>query len=248
MDFGVLNKPTTAAGDISTAPPALAVSDPFDPAPLRDLFDRFDSSIGQMEAEAAAVKVTDDASHTNAVEMVGEAKALAKAVTDKHGEAKAPYLRVAQALDGFKKPLVDRLAAIQRTLENAMREYMVEQQRKRQEAERKAREEAARIQADMEAEAKAAGMDKPPPVVVPVVEPETRTKTESATAGLKREWTWDREMVNVKELPDEVIAQRYEAIVAAIAPAINARIKAGARKIPGVRVYEEAKVDIRMRR
>ena len=269
MDFeAAMKSPVEKAwddleADIPIEPPAKI--DPLDPAPLLKLFDRYVSEIDSMAQTAALHVVTDDESNAQAVEMTTGAKKLAQVISKQHQKIKAPYLAVIQPLDAFKKGLWDKLSGIQSILNGKITPYLAEKERQRREAERKAQEEARRIQAELEAKAKAEAEaerkrleaeNKPEeaaavvpevvPQVVPQVDTETKTVTETGTAKLKTEWTF--EITSFKDLPDAAFIERHDAVQAALSPWVRRQVAAGIRNVPGVRIFEQSKIDTRTRR
>lgn len=253
------------------------VVDPMDPTPLVKGFDSFTKKIGTMAAEADKHQVTDDASNAQAVEMIGQVKKLSNAIEKKRKQVTEPYHFVKKTIDGHCKPIKDSLLSIQRGLESKIRPYLNKKEQERREAERKAQEEAARVQRELKEKARqeaekaaeearkkaeaeglaeeeverearkaAAQVEEAPVIVAESVPEETKTKTDSGTAALKKEWVWELE--DFTELPEEIIKSRWEYIVKAIAPAINARVKAGIRTIPGVKIFKQATVKTSVRR
>jgi hypothetical protein len=245
------------------APPP-AARDPFDVGHLGELFDRFQGQIDAMRAQAAAVQVTDQESHDTALTMIGEAKQMAKRIETKRVEVKAPYLNVCKAIDGFAGPLVQELKSIAAHLENAIRPWIIDQDRKRRQAEADARRaaEEARRKAEAEAQekarqaaAQAAENGEPPPPPEPVVMPampavptETRSRVETATATVDVVWDWHIESLDAVLRNRDLVEARQEALTAAVKPWINAQVKAGVRQIPGVAIYQTEKVKTRVRR
>ena len=128
--------------------------DPFDPVPLIKKFDEFRGLIAVMIEKANGHSVNDDLTNQTAVTMTTQAKKLAKAIEDKRVELKAPYLQITSILDGETKTLKDGLANVQTILNGKITPYLQKKEQERQESERKAREEAARIQRELEAEAR----------------------------------------------------------------------------------------------
>ena len=269
MDFeAAMKSPVEKAwedleADIPIDPPAKI--DPLDPAPLLKLFDRYVEKIDGMNQAAALHKVVDDESNASAVEMTTQAKKLAQAIAKQHKDIKAPYLAVIQPLDAFKKGLSDKLATIQGILNGKITPYLRKKEDERREAERKAREEARRIQAELEAKAKAEAEaerkrleaeNKPEeaaavvpevvPQVVAQVDTETKTVTETGSAKLKTEWTF--EILSFKDLPDAAFIERHDAVQAALSPWVRRQVAAGIRNVPGVRIFEQSKIDTRTRR
>ena len=245
------------------APPPVT-RDPFDVAHLGELFERFKAQIDAMRAQAAAVQVTDQESHDAALAMIGEAKQIAKRIETKRVEVKAPYFNVCKAIDGFAGPLVQSVKEIAGALEDKIRPWIIEQDRKRRQAEAEARRAAEEARRKAEAEAaerarqaaaQAADKGEPPPppepvivLSVPDVPTETKSRVETATASV--DVVWDYHIEDLAELLSygPAVMAREAEIVRAMTPWINAQIKAGVRQIPGVAIYQVEKVKTRVRR
>lgn len=257
--------------------PLLAKKDPFDPTLLVGLFKKYEIQIGLMDGKVAAHRVTDDASNSVAVEMTTQAKGLSQAIEKKRKEIKEPYLAVTKALDGFCKGLIDRLSGTQQVINEKIQPYLQKKERERLEAERKTREKAARLQAEAEAELKkkadrlaeearqealASGMteekaeeeakaaktmiESVPVFVAAELPPETKTITEAGTAKIETEWTW--EIQDLKLLPQEAYNSRKAEVIKALTPWVNAQVKAGTRKISGVKIFQQTKIKTRTKR
>jgi len=247
--------------------------DPFNPAPLLDLFKQYHNEIDKMANKSMGLMVKDDETLELATTMTTQAKALNQTIEKKRVEVKAPYHEVIKVLDGETKGLKDRLAQIQGHINQKITPYLQKKERERREAERLAQEEAARIQkeadekarlerekaadearkaaelagmnkqeAEQEAQAAAAMVEDAPVIVAQTVE-ETAVKTETGTAKLKEEWSF--EIVNIKELPDRAFEARKAEVIKALSPWVNAQIKAGSRSVPGVKIFKVAKVKTR---
>lgn len=290
VDFNVLNKNMSDAEFVDsqqnimpevpieerTKISPLAIKDPFDPAPMIKVFEKFVTEIDRMDEQAIAHKVADDKSCELATTYTTQAKPLMQIIEKKRKEKKEPYLKVTQTLDSFCKKLSDRLKGTQKILNDKIRPYLQEKERKRREAERKAQEEARKEQARLEAEAKAeaerkaeearqkalaekkskeeaeaaakeaAAMVEPAPVVVAEMPEEVKVKTETGTADIKKEWTW--EIIDFKALPDAAFEARKDETTKALAPYLNSQVKAGVREIPGVKIFQTTKLNTRTRR
>lgn len=278
VDFNVLlNKEAKPAQpELYESHAPVQVIDPFDPAPLVELFNRYVAEIDNMDTVALAHEVKDDASCELATTYTTQAKALMQTIDKKHKEVKAPYLTVTRALDSFKKSLVDRLKSTQKIINQKIQPYLQKKEQERREVERKAQEEARKEQERLEAEHRkeqerlaeearqkalaekkseeeaeaealaAAALAEPPPVVVAEVVTETKTVTDTGTAKLKTEWAWEIE--DFKALPDAAFESRKDEVTKALAPFINAQVKAGIRNISGVKVFQTTKIDTRTRR
>uniref|UniRef100_A0A6H1ZS48 Uncharacterized protein n=1 Tax=viral metagenome TaxID=1070528 RepID=A0A6H1ZS48_9ZZZZ len=254
-----------------------AKRDPFDPKPLIALLEKYQGEIHGMIVKAKELKVVDDTSLATANDMLNQASTFNTIITKKHAELKRPYLDVTQPLDAFKKTLADMIGNIVNVIKPKMTPYMQEVKRKQDEAARKAQEEAARIQKELDekaaadrqkaadeakAAALAAGMsddeaaqegqaaaslvEDAPVVVAQAVPEETKIQTDTGTAKLKE--SWDFEIVNFFEMPDQAFDARKVEVVKALTPWVRAQINAGARNIPGVKIFKVAKVNTRVSR
>jgi len=251
-----------------------AVRDPFDPAPLLALFDRYQGQIDGMIATAHSLKVVDDATADQAAEYTTRAKKLAHTLDKKRQEEKAPYLAVTSVLDKRVKSLIDSLAGVQGIINGKLQPYFQEKERVRIEAQRKADAEARALQAKLDAEEAekrrqasekarldaliagaqvaeaeaaaraAAAMVEPTPVVVARVVAD-ETKTTTDNGTVGLKEKWAFEILNFRELPDECMAARYEEIKKAVSPWIRSQIAAGIYNIPGVKTFKQAVVKTR---
>ncbi len=255
----------------------VARRDPFDPAPINELRERFNAEIQRMELLAMQVQVQDEESCQLATTYTTQAKKLRQEIDKKHKDLKEPYLVYTRTLDGLRKQLSDRIQGLENTLNRKLLPYIQKKERERQELERKARAEAARLQAELDAKARAEAdriaeearqkalseqkteeeaeeaakaavimQTEPPRIVVYDMPPEVKVKTESGTADIKTEWAW--EIIDFKALPDEAYQNRCDEVTKALAPYFNARVKAGVRNIPGVKIYQTTKLNTRTRR
>lgn len=202
---------------------------------IRVDFQRYENSVQDMKTKAASHLVTDDTSNLTACEMAGQTAAMIKQI-EKHRKSivEAPNNFV-KSVNLFAKPFTSALEDIGRTLNHKITIYAQEQNRKRLEAQKKAQEEAARLQAEID-KAAAAANELPTMIVAPVIaEVPAVTRTASGSASLRT--TWSFVVTDFSLVPD-----KYKEINR---PAINAEIRAGIREIPGIRIYEESKIQIR---
>lgn len=222
-----------------------AQRDPFDTAPAEALFARFHGEIDRLDEETADLTVSTDREYAEAQETLGISKKLLGRIDKKRTDLKRPYLDFTRFLDGQAKGLTDRLRRINIHLEQkVLLPYASEKRKEAQEAARKAEAEAKKRQAELDKQA--AAEDKPAPRAVAFVPREVKVETDSATSKIETEWAWQIE--DFAKIPAEVWEQRKEQAAKALAPAINARIKAGIRSIPGVDIYEREVLKTRARR
>jgi uncharacterized glyoxalase superfamily protein PhnB len=248
----------------------LIIRDPFDPAPLVDLFKQYHHEIDKMANMAQSLKVTDDASNANATMLTTQAKQIEKAIEKKRVELKEPYLRVTSVLDSETKNLKDRLVQVQKYINGLIAPFLQKKENERREIERKAKEEAAKIQAELDAKAeadrkaaadearlkaleegkskaqanaaahRAASLVEDAPTFVTEAPAELKIQTESGSAKLKEEW--DFLILNPMMLPEAAFIARFEQVVAALKPWVSAQMKAGIREISGCKIYKVAKL------
>ncbi len=207
-------------------------ADPFDPAPLMALFKQYSTAIDTMINGAEKVAVKDDAGLVSANDKINQSKKIASTIEKKRVEVKAPYLKVTAAIDGFCKALKDKLLDIPKLINKEIKPYLIKKEKERVAAEKKAKEDAAKLQKELP--------DDAPVVVAEKVPDETVVKTDAGTTRLKSEWVWD--ITDFKKLPAEAFEARKKEVTKALTPYLNAQVKAGIRKIAGVNVYEEQKV------
>jgi hypothetical protein len=103
------------------------------------------------------------------------------------------------------------------------------------ETEAKAQKEVARLQTEMDARAKKAGV---PPVTMPAMVQSSKSgpvRTESGSASTRMEWTWELE--NLSQVQREYLGLDKNLV--------DAAVKAGIRKIEGIRIFEQPKVSLR---
>ena len=218
----------------------VAKRNPLDPAPLLSSFAHYEPMITEMEAEVAAVKVTDEPTAARAASMAGQTRKVANEIEKARKEAIAPYKSVVDAVNEACKPFSVRLKTMQMALEGKNRAWMIEEDRKRREAEAKARAEAERLRkeaeakARAEAEAKAKELNVPveevpvvPVAVAPVYIPPAETKINTESGSMKLEYEMVPEIPDIRALPDECFAARAKELLAAVMPWVNARKKAG---------------------
>jgi hypothetical protein len=225
----------------------LQTRDPLDPAPLLQGFAHYEPAITEMEDEARAVTVADDATSAQCAEMAGQTRKLFNEIEKARKAALEPYNSVVKMVNGSVKDFTDRLTMLQKLLEGKNRAYMIEQDRIRREAEAKARAEAERLRREAEAKARAEAEAKAKAMQVPVedipVEPvfvqstyippaETKITTESGSQRIEYEMV--PEVMDFRALPDECLQARHKEILAAVMPWINARKKAGIFNDPGI--------------
>lgn len=194
--------------------------------------------VEQIEGAADRVTVTDEDTLGRAGDLVKMCRAAMKHVADTHKEVKAPYLAAGRTVDAEKNALTDRLEAAKRKAERPMNIYVAERELARRQAEqaRREAEEAAR-----KAAAEAAESSNPAPTFEPEPEPEPENEPTRSDGGttvsVREEWQ--------SQVTDYCLAFMFveddEKVREAIDKAISRRVRAGVRKMDGVRIYSTTK-------
>ena len=195
----------------------------------------FEDKVSVMEAEAAAIEVKSAAAASNATEMTGQVKRLVKSVDDRRKEIIADPDSFVRKVNGFVKPISDRLKAIEALLKRKLSDHAYQVELQRREIEKK--QEAARIelQRQVDAEAKAKGVESV--VIAPVSVPTKKEPVRSDSAVSSAVMVWRHEVIDAAAVPRNYLMVDDKALAAAV--------KAGIRIIPGVKVFEEAEMRVR---
>lgn len=237
--------------------------DPVDMA--RVVLDAFDEKIAKMHNEAEALEIKTEADFNRAVEMRGQAKTLKKMVVDAAGKFSKPLYREYKAVKNLETSITVPLDKADVTLKKKTDDWAYLALLAERKREQKAREEAAALQAKIDAEQKAqadreraaAEKEKREAVIperivvdVPVVPAKVAAKTEHGSVSvkmvLKGEIT-DLESDFVFKLVLSQTRAGYRTLAEA---ALKKAIKAGAIGIkggPGVAVREVADTQHRRR-
>lgn len=182
------------------------------------IFDDFHSQINDLESLVILgfADIETEKDNQDAVRISKEIKDLIKAIEDERKKAKQPYHEVVKLIDGNVKGLRDKLESIQSDLNHKIKIYL----------EKKQIEILAKTQAIIENNGNNENS------VMPEIMPAVTVTDSGATAKLdtKMEWT----ITDFKALPDDLFQDRKEQIIKAIAPYINAKMKAGITEISGV--------------
>lgn len=195
----------------------------------------FHDKVSAMEAEAAGMTVNSAAAASNATEMTGQVKRLMKSVDDRRKEIIAEPDSFVRKVNGFVKPISDRLKAIEALLKRKLSDHAYQVELQRREIERKQNEARIALQKQVDAEAKAKGVETVtlPPVAIPTKKEPVRSDSAVSSAVP----VWKHEVIDAGAVPRQYL------IVDEMA--IRAAIKAGIREIPGVRIFEEMEMRIR---
>lgn len=164
-------------------------------------------------------KIADEKEYEEATELLKVTKGKIKLLDQERTLAVKPMNdQVREINNWFKKPL-DKLKSIETSLKTMLGEYQI---RQRQEQERLLAEAAAKETSHAEAQ-------------LLVLEAAKKTAPAVAGVSVREVWKWD--LLDEKKVPHEFYS---------IDPSkIEAAVKAGAREIPGVRIYKDTRVAVR---
>lgn len=168
-------------------------------------------------------------------------------------KAREEAARVRRELEEKARKEAEEAARIQYEKEKAERERIHAENRNAMDAEQAERERIAAEREEKrlkeEAERKAAEAANEAAALVPEivsdVPDEIKTVTEAGSADLKTEWAY--EILSFNNLPEECFFARSEYVEKAVAPWINAQIRAGIRNIQGVRVFQKSTLKTRVK-
>jgi len=188
------------------------------------------------ETQVKAIKVKSDEDEAVAVESLGAIKKAAK-------EAEAMRKGIVAFPSKFVRMVNDTFRGLTDSLKRSEAAVAGEIQKYRREKEARARKEQERLQRELDrlkSRMEKAGVEVPE-IRAAVQEPENVVRTETAVAHEQRRWTFEVE--DIRALAGAVAEGTLPADVIAPNPkAIRALIAAGMRQIPGVRVFQEAKI------
>jgi len=206
--------------------------------------------------KAQAITIVDQGSYDKATGLLIDIAALEKEIIDHHKPIKDAAFAAHKAAVAAEKRLLDPLAQAKGILKGGIGVWMREQERIRQEAERKAREEQARLEEEarlklaVQAEEMGASeetteeiLSTPMPVEIPVVPP-TYQKTKGVSAGQR----WRAEVYNIKMLCAAIAEGKASSeMVQPNMTALNAMARAmkSTFNLPGVRAVPETTVSVR---
>ena len=193
-------------------------------AAINALLTRFDKF-----TEVTADGISDDFVAGHAADFAKDLKAAAGALDETRTRIKKPVLHAQRLIDGGAKALSDRVASAVREVEARVTAYL------------KVKESEAREARRIEAEKQAA---EAPDITMAVLNQAeeatalelTRTRgVGGALTALKAAWTYEVE--DITKVPTRLL-QVNDA-------AVRAAIKQGAREVPGIRIWNDAKAYVR---
>jgi hypothetical protein len=240
----------TSLATVTTSP----VLQTIDEAP-RAVIQQAVRDLEDLDKEIAAYQVTDDASAARVTEYMTLAGAAQTKVEDLRLSLVQDIKRRAAAIDALFRPLNVGFDAVIRTGKDKVRDW----NRAKREEERKRLEEIEARKKGHEAAAREAAKDFDEGLPVPVgqvlvnavfggptqlaPDPEpppapTGIRTDYGTASER--WTWTYEVVDLRQVPTEYLLVD--------ARKVKEAIRAGARDVSGLRIFQEDDIQVRPRR
>lgn len=199
-------------------------------------FAKFEAEITKWEGETKALEVKSDEDRATAAMIGGAAAKLTKTLDAKRKEILAPYKDFEKSLNGFVAGFTDRLRHVSNLTKAKEMRFVALQEMQRREAEKKAQEATAKLQAKIDKEAEKKGIE-PIQVQAPIVPPQpTKMRTETGTTSYEVK-SWVGEIINPAEVPRPYCEPSQKLV--------NQAVKEGCREIPGVKIYEKTEIRYR---
>lgn len=195
----------------------------------------FEDEVALLEGAANAIDVKTPAAAANATEMTGQIKRLAKAVDERRKEIIAEPDSFVRKVNGFVKPISDRLKALEALLKRKLSDHAYQVELQRREIERRQIEANRKLQEDLNREASEKGIA--PVQVAPVAVSTRKEPTRSDSAVASSVMVWDFEVQDDTKVP-----RAYMMVDERL---IRDAIRAGIREIPGVKIFERAEIRVR---
>ena len=200
---------------------------------IKPRFEEYLEKIEQIETDARALEVVDDETRELAANIAGGAKKMIKAIDARTKEIIAPADSFIKSIRAFASKFTDRLKSAADLAAKKELQYIERLEMARREAEKKAKEAAAKLQAEIDAEAQAKGIE-PIKIDAPIIpEPKTTTRTEAGITSYAVT-IWDFEIINENEIPREICSPDLKKIREAI--------RMGIREIKGCKIFEKTEI------
>jgi DNA repair exonuclease SbcCD ATPase subunit len=188
------------------------------------------AEISKMEQQAEQAVVKDEQTLKGTVSFAGQVKALKNKIEKQRKEIIEEPNKFVKAVNSFCKDFTGKLSGIEQTLKQKIGEYQYRLEMARREAERKAREEAQRLQEELNKEAEEKGIE-PVKVGTPVIpKKEGVVRTETGTSShIRKKW-------KVEVIDEDKVERKY---CSPDKRKLQQAVDAGVRKIEGCRIFEE---------
>jgi hypothetical protein len=232
-DPGVYGRGEETVDFFGTATKALS---PVDQA--KAVLERFGPEVKAVRHDAEALVVADDGTNKVALNIIGGAKELTKALKKKLSDLIEEPEGYVKKLKAFVKVFTDDLDAADKACRKKVADYQYQLELERRKLAEEARKQTEALQAKMDADAKAAGVEAPqiPTMVVPTKASPVRT---SAGVSGSIRLVWAFEVLDLAKVPDEYTERVINE------KAVKDAITNGKREIQGLRIFEKPSSVIR---
>ena len=202
----------------------------------QDLRSKFLGLLEEVETEAQSLKVDSQASASEATAIVGRTKRLASDLEKERKRLIEDAQAFVKGVNDTVRPFTDVCKRIKDTLTQQLNEYTAFQKMEQMKAEALGRKAIEDAQKRLNRDAKKLGVE------APVIQaPTTGIKAEvirTETGTSYGRAVWDFRLIDIRDVPSQFLILDEKLIRAAI--------RAGARTIPGIEIYEKTQVNIRM--
>lgn len=205
------------------------------PEEARTSIEQYRAAILEMEKQASAYEVTNEETAQQAVDMTKETKDLYNKVENQRKQFVAEPNKFVKSINAFAKSFTEKLLGIERMLKKKIGDYQYRQEFQRREEEKRAREEAEKLQKQIDQEAKEKGVESVTVAAPVLLKKKPVVRSESASASIRTKWK--AEVLN----PDEIERQFCSPDM----KKIQAAVDGGLREIKGCRVFEDVITAIR---
>lgn len=232
MDFSKVNAATDSTPVGASFPEKVNFpiqENRLDPALAKQAIQFFEDQVQRLGMLAREIVIDSDEKDAEANDLAAQAKRVEKRLEAKRKEiTKEPREFVNRVNAVFKIPR-DRIVESVKIIDQKSARYSREQLIRRREEEKRLREQQAKEQAELDAKAKKAGVEsvKLPDIAVP--QKTGPVRTESGTTSKVPVWKF--EVTGADAVPREYCAPDRKKL--------DDAVKAGIRKIDGVRIYED---------
>ena len=241
MDFSKVKpskkKATKAPTVIHNQEANIQVSGPLDLVKAQQDLAWAETELAKMKVVSDALVVKDDTSLNLAVSTAGKAKRLFKKIEDERKRIVAEPNKFVKAVNNLCKKWTPKLEDIETSLKRKIGAYKYQQELDRNKKQKEQEDALQELQQTINKQAEAAGVDAPQ---IPKMAPQPRVDTiartdDGSSAFIKQPWV--HEITNEADVPREYCSADPKKIKEAV--------KAGIRKIPGVRIYQDIQTTIR---
>ena len=209
---------------------------PLDLSLVKPGFLTFETEISKWESQGKTLEVKTEDDRKVAVAIGGESARLLKQIEAKRNEIWRPFLDLRKKLDAFVGGFTDRLERIVGSMKAKERRFMDLQEMARREAEKKAKEELAKIQEQINKDAAAKKIE---PIILekPIILPApTTARTESGVTSYEVK-TWKGAVKEGEE--DKVARSLCSPDLKKIRDAVQGGLRHGMPGSEGLNIVEE---------